>query len=92
MSQSSNDAGVLQALVKRLNEQRLPRLLAIKSRVDKGETLSDDELDFLKNATRDVSTIEPMIDRHPEYQELATRVIYLYKHIIDKALENEQTT
>ena len=92
MSQSSNDAGVLQALVKRLNEQRLPRLLAIQSRVDTGGTLSDDELDFLKKATRDVSTIEPMIDRHPEYQELAAQVIYLYKHIVDKALENEQKT
>ena len=92
MNDPSHDAGVLHALVKRLNEQRLPRLLDIRARVDQGETLSDDDLDFLKHATRDASSIEPLVDRHPEYQQLAANVIQLYKHITDKALENERKT
>jgi hypothetical protein len=31
------------------------------------------------------------VDRHPEYQELVSRAIRLYKEITDKAMENEKS-
>ncbi len=32
--------------------------------------------------------MKTLIDRHPEYQDLYTRAVRLYKEITDKALEN----
>lgn len=89
MTDSSHDTGVIQALVERLNTQRLPRALGMKDRVDAGEPLDEYDLRFLEEVFRDAQTIQPLAERHPEYQELVARVIHLYKEILDKALENE---
>ena len=44
MTQSTQDAGVIAALLDRLETLRLPRLLAIQEKVDAGEPLGDLEL------------------------------------------------
>jgi len=90
MTDSSHDPGVMHTLVERLNSQRLPRALDIKKKVDAGETLGEYDLHFLKGVFHDVETIKPLIDRHPEYQQLAAKIIRLYKEIMDKAMENEK--
>lgn len=86
---SSHDAGRIQVLVDRLNTQRLPRALDLKAKVDAGETLSDFDMRFLEEVFADAQHIRPLIERHPEYQDLVTRVIHLYKEILDKATNNE---
>ncbi len=48
MSKKSSDAGVISVLLERFNNQRLPRALALKEKVDQGETLSDADLAYLK--------------------------------------------
>ena len=53
MSDQTDDAGTIQALLERLVKFRLPRALAIKKRVDGGERLSDSDITFLKNALED---------------------------------------
>jgi hypothetical protein len=90
MTDTSQDAGVIQTLVERLSNQRLPRALDLKAKVDAGDTLSDFDLRFLEDVFADAQHIRPLVERHPEYQELAARMIRLYKEILDKAMANEK--
>ena len=48
MSEVSKDAGVIAVLAKRMVEERLPKALAMKERVDKGGLLNDLDLAFLE--------------------------------------------
>ena len=90
MEEHSEDAGVIQVLLERLEKQRIPRLLAMKERVDKGEPLPQLDIEFLSQVFEDAGKIEPLLARNPEWQPLAARVVSLYKEITDKALENEK--
>jgi hypothetical protein len=81
---------MITVLLERLEKQRLPRLLSIQKRVDNGEVLSDFDLNFLKEVHVDTSKIKPLLDEKPEYHSLVTKLIGLYKYIVDKALENEK--
>ncbi len=86
--------GVAQALLERLNTQRLPFLLEVEKRVDAGERLSDYELDRLQETLQDAqsneSVIAELIDEFPELQGIASRIVDLYGSITRKALENEE--
>jgi len=90
MGESNKDSGVIQVLAERLEKQRLPRALALKNLVDKGERLGAMDLEFLDGVFQDATQIKPLLDAHPEWQELASRMMQLYKEITKKALENEQ--
>jgi len=90
MRDQSQDIGVATALVERLNKERLPRALALKEKVDRGETLDDSDIAFLEKVFADVRTIEPLLNRNPQYQDIAGRMARLYKEITDKALQNEE--
>ena len=88
MSDNPNDIGIIEVVIERLEKQRLPRLLALKDKVDRGESLDEHELDSLERTIVDGRNLLPLIDRHPEYQPLAAQVMGLYKEITDKALQN----
>lgn len=92
MDQDSRDEGVITVLLERLSSQRLPRALALKEKVDAGEVLVDTDIQFLEQVFTDANQVKPFVDRHPEYQELASKMIGLYKEITDKALDNEKKT
>ena len=87
---SSKDDGVIAVLVKRFNEQRLPRVLRLKEKVDGGEKLDDHDIRFLEEVFKDANHVLPLGDRHPEYQDLMAKVIRLYREITEQALKNEQ--
>ena len=89
MKTTDHDLGVIQALLERLNEQRLPRLLELKKKVDAGTPLADEDLGYLSQILADADQVKPFIDRHPEYQELVSRIVHLYHEITTKALRNE---
>jgi hypothetical protein len=92
MSESSVDLGVITVLLERLETQRLPRALALKDKVDRGELLDEFDLGFLNEVFADASNLRPLVAQHPEYQELAAHMMHLYKQITDKALENQKAS
>lgn len=89
MNQHPEDAGVIQALLERFNEQRLPRALEMKAKVERGETLESSEVDLLAGILADARAMNSLLERHPEYQSLVTKALGLYKEITEKALANE---
>lgn len=86
------DTGTIAALMIRLKDYRLPRARRILEQVNAGEPLSDENLDFLKRVLADARKIRPLVERHPEYHGLVSRMISLYSEIVGKALENEEKT
>ena len=91
MADPSDDTGLIMALAKRLETQRLPHALALRKKVDGGETLNDHDLAFLKEVNEDIQKVRPLVDRHPEWQGIATKMLQLYTEITARALENEQS-
>ena len=90
MDDPTKEAGLIAVLMERLEKQRLPRALALKEKVDNGERLSDFDILFLEDVFSSAKEVKPLLEHHPEYQNLAIRMISLYKAITEKALENEQ--
>lgn len=91
MSQESDDRGLAAVVLERLEKERLPRAIDLKEKVDGGARLDDMDIAFLERVFADTEDLRPMVARHPEYQELAARLIGLYEHITAKALANEKT-
>ena len=91
MDQSEKDAGTIAALMIRFKEYRLPRAQRMMEKVNGGEKLSDSDIQFLKRVYEDGRNSQPLVKRHPEYNDLILRFIGLYTEIITKGLENEKT-
>lgn len=84
------DDGIIVALAERFETQRLPRALALKDQVDRGERLSEQDLKFLDQVFSEAGQIRTLLDKHPEWQPLVARVVSLYKEITERALANEK--
>ena len=90
MAESTKDTGVKLALIERFETQRLPRALALKAKVDRGELLSEQDLAFLERVFEDAQQVKSLVHMHPDWQPLAARAVELYKEITDRALANER--
>jgi hypothetical protein len=91
MTESTDkEAGIIQVLAERLEKQRLPMALKLKEKVDQGGLLDDADIVFLEEVFAASAQLKPMLDAHPEWQELAARMSRLYNEITTRALENEQ--
>jgi len=90
MSEDVKDLGVAITLLNRLTEDTLPKAHEIKERVDRGEKLDHWDLDFLHTLAERAEQVAPLVERHPEYQDVYARAIHLYKEITDQALVNEK--
>ena len=93
MTESSDkEAGIIQALAERLEKQRLPMALALKAKVDQGGLLNEADIAFLEEVLTHTGQLKAMLDAHPEWQDIAARMIALYGEITARALENEQAS
>jgi len=90
VSEVSKETGVIAVLAKRMVEERLPKALALKERMDRGELLNDLDIAFLEQVVTDAKAAEPLIKNNPRVKEVAGRMRELYQEIMAKALENEQ--
>ena len=90
MTDTSKEAGVIMALEERFEKQRLPRLLSLKDKVDRGDVLDDADIKFLEQVINDAMRSKPLMDRHPEWQGFCADVIHLYEKITEQALKNEE--
>ena len=92
MTESSDEDGVILALIERFEKQRLPRLKALKEKTDSGEVLSGGDIEFLDTVIHDAQQSKHLIDRHPDWQAFCSYVVHLYETITEKALENENNS
>ncbi|WP_313952372.1 hypothetical protein [Accumulibacter sp.] len=90
MTQESDDRGLAEVLLEHLAKERLPRAIDLKEKVDGGARLDDMDIAFLERVFADIDDARPIVARHPEYNEIAARLIDLYEQITAKALENEK--
>lgn len=90
MTDTTNDAGVIQVLLDRFNSQRFPRAMELQAKVDGGGTLEQFEVDYLADILSDIRAMKGLVDRHPEFQPLVVKGMQLYTEITTKALENEK--
>jgi hypothetical protein len=90
MDQSEEDAGTIEVLILRMEETRIPRAKRLLDKVNVGDTLSNNDIRFLKRVYRDNRANQSLILRNPDYFKLMAGFIDLYSEIIEKAFENEK--
>lgn len=90
MDKKEEDRATLTAVVNRFNKWRFAQAKDIKERLERGEPLTERDLQFLGRVFEASKQIMPIIERNPEYQELASKVISLIHEISQLALNNEQ--
>lgn len=90
MQHSEREKGTMTALMGRLAKERLPRLIAIKEYVDRGEPLSSFDVEYLEHALKDANDNRQHVLDFPEYADIVGNVARLYGEIMAKAVENEQ--
>jgi len=90
MNHTEKELGITMALLERFEKQTLPELLWVKERVQKGELLTDGDMEFLEQVLENTGDVKNIIDTQPDYQNLYAQAINLYEEIIAKALENQQ--
>lgn len=90
MTPLEREEGALEVMLRRITKQRIPHALSLEKKVNRGQKLNDFDLEFLDTVVHDGQALIPLLNRHPEYQELAGKLMTLYSKIISQAAENEK--
>lgn len=90
MSQEQKDQGIIAVLLKRFENERYPRAQALKTKVDNGAILDDQDLEYLEQVLADARQVMSIIARHPKYLPLAKGVLLMYEEIMSKSQLNEK--
>jgi Mg2+ and Co2+ transporter CorA len=89
MAKLTKDIGMIAALLMGFESHVLPRLLALKQKVG-GAALDAADISFLEEFQHTASSIQRLIEQHPEYEDLFSRAVDLYSEIVAAAYNNEQ--
>lgn len=89
MYSSSDEIGIITAFAEELEKHSIPRALAVKKRVEGGDTLNEIDIMHFEQMLANASSMMPMLKHHPEYQKLITELASLYHEISEHALQNE---
>ncbi len=84
------DMGLITVILERLRTQRLPRVLHLHAKVERGERLDDYDLHYLNEVMADAWRIQPLLERNPELREIGVKMVGLYADITARALKNER--
>jgi hypothetical protein len=92
MSSTDKDLGIISVLLKRFEAEELPAILAMKKEVEAGNLLSDGDIEILHRmlAQAEADHLGALLERHPDYRDLAASVFSTCRQIIERALENEE--
>jgi hypothetical protein len=90
MNDTAAAQNLIEVLMQRFETEHLDRILALKSSVVAGRTLTDYEQAFLEEVCQEAMDSKYLVDLFPEYQPLYARVVNLYHEITTRALANEQ--
>jgi hypothetical protein len=83
------DLGVMQALFHQSSTVELPRVLRIRQYLMSGRRMAETDVTFVGEVCDSAAKIQPLVDRHQEYQEYYARKIMLLHEITSLALANE---
>ncbi len=89
MDKAEKDRGTIVALIERFNTQRLPAAQALKKKVDSGQLLDESEHQQLYQVEEELNKVRALLERNPEYQDLAAKILNLWVEITKKELENQ---
>ncbi|RKZ93034.1 MAG: hypothetical protein DRQ43_08490 [Gammaproteobacteria bacterium] len=88
---SDKDKAMIEVLLKRMDKQRLPRLIDIREKLEQDQKLDSYDLEFLDEVLNDTRKNEHYVkNADDDLKTLFMKVVSLYKEIMEKALENEK--
>ena len=90
MNETEKDRGTIQVLLERFNTQRLPVAETLKKKVDSGQLLDESEHKQLYQVEKDLNKVRTLVERNPEYKELAAKILNLWSEIAIKDIENQK--
>jgi len=90
MNETEKDRGTIVALIERFNTQRLPVAQALKKKVDSGQLLDQSEHQQLYQVEEELNKVRALVERNPEYQDLAAKILNLWIEITKKEVENQK--
>jgi len=82
--------GIFQSLMQEFEQHRLPRLLRLKDKVDRGEAINEVDFEFLCKEIKDACMTKHLTINYPELEEFCLQVGHLFKELCDEAVENER--
>ena len=85
----NDDQGVIYVLMEHFTRHLHPRAVDIEKELDAGRCLTDAQIDHVSQVLEEFKLLRPLIERHPEHQDLAGGVAALYASIARRALQNE---
>ncbi len=90
MTRAQKQIGIVLAVLNRLNNDRLPRALVLRTKVNRGECLSEVEREFLRRVSDEADSMRTLVEQNPEYKKLHSQVTELYSEIARKGRENAE--
>ena len=89
MTHVERDAALVSTMLRHLNTRQLPKLFAMKERLDRGERVDPEDIRYVHDCVRHTLWVRNLCERHPDLRAICTQVTSLYKEITERSLENE---